>query len=146
MQWGRRSGHMSPFWQYGYVSSHVSRLLFGSLQNSRKSWHSPCHPDTHTHILRLSLEGAWHCSFEWLLILGEYQWQGPETRAGKKGDQGQLYLVSPRLFLQNVTNVNDESENEYSGNRYDIMIYNGKIELRRIAHLQISNFELKQCS
>lgn len=29
--------------------------------------------------------------------------------------------------------ANDESENEYSGNCYDIMIYNGEIELRRIA-------------
>lgn len=32
------------------------------------------------------------------------------------------------------------------GNCYDIVIYNGEIELRRIAHLQILNFEFKQCS
>uniref|UniRef100_M3YP61 Uncharacterized protein n=1 Tax=Mustela putorius furo TaxID=9669 RepID=M3YP61_MUSPF len=62
---------MSPFWRYECVSSRVSKLLFGNLQNSRRNWHSPCHPDTHTHILHLSLEGKIRtCAFELNRLLG----------------------------------------------------------------------------
>lgn len=56
-------------------------------------------------------------------------------RWSREGEGSELVLPdkSQTTSPQCPQCANDESENEYSGNRYDIMIYNGEIELRRIA-------------
>lgn len=78
--------------------------------------------------------------------LGRISIVGAWDKVGK-GERFKLATMEyATWFLHNVTNEMMNLKMSTQEIAYDIVIYDGKIELRKIARLQVSDSELKRCS